>query len=135
MERQNPILNLPEHKPPRGLLGAILNRIDTLEARRAQKQFLVGVAGMAVSFVGLWYGSLYAVAELKSSAFYQYTAVLFSDADIIIAFWKDFLLAIAESFPVISAFVACSFLFLFLSSLRSLVRGSRRGVALLFTHY
>ncbi len=134
-EYKSILSHLPEKKPPQRLLHTILERISTLEDRRARRQFMVGMLGVVFSSLGLWYGALYALIELKASGLYQYTSVLISDGDAFGVFWKEFLLAASESFPIVSSIIILSMLFILLNSLRSAIRGTREGARLFFTHF
>jgi hypothetical protein len=126
------ISGMPTHNPPHKLLDTILQRVNELERRRARRQLAVGVASIASSFVGMWYGTIHAIAELQSSSFSQYMTVFFSDIDVIGSFWKESLFAVTESFPAISVLILLSMIFIFLNSLRSAMRGIHRETV--FTH-
>lgn len=97
---------LPE--PPAGLAERILSRIDHERRRR----FTVRAWSFGAVFAGsvslIIYGSAAAAAEASQSGFLVFSSLLFSDFSSTIASFSDFLLSIAESFPVFSVAVLLS---------------------------
>lgn len=95
-------------EPPAGLAERILFRI----ARERRRRFLTKAWILAAAFAGsvslAIYGSVSAVADASRSGFLVFSSLLFTDFSSTIASFSDFLLSVAESFPVFSAIILLS---------------------------
>jgi hypothetical protein len=56
--------------------------------------------------------------DFAQSGFYDYFSLLFSSNGSLITFWKDFLLLLAESLPVVSIVLSLTLIFVFFLSLK-----------------
>lgn len=109
---------LPEIAPPTGLHGAILARIERVQKRSARLWF----AGMSViaasSFAVLVPAFRYTAEEGYRSGSYHYLSLLFSDSSAAFLYWREFMLVIAESLPLVETSVFLGMLFVSLASFR-----------------
>jgi hypothetical protein len=71
-------------------------------------------AGFALSAVGLFVATLWHGSALIESDFWSMTALLFSDADVVMAHGSAFLFSLLETFPVIPAVVLLAPVFVLL---------------------
>jgi hypothetical protein len=92
---------LPPIPPPPSLAARIIARIRMLELRVARiRAWLFGssaVASIAGAGAAIWYGT----SVVLNSAFYQYLTLVVSDTTALTSLWKELLLSLLESFPVI----------------------------------
>lgn len=102
-----------EIAPPEGLSERILARIDLLALRRARIRLAL-FGALFVGAGGAIVPSLRALSlESAQSGFNAYITLLASDADLLAVYWKEFSLALIDSFPVVGAVLFLSTLFLF----------------------
>jgi hypothetical protein len=76
------------------------------------------VAMGVFSFIGLIPVFTTLLSDLKRSGFYEYLSLAFSSSGSIIVYWKDFLLLLAESLPVISIISLFILIFIFFLSVK-----------------
>ena len=101
---------------------SIWNKIIKREKKIAKIKLLV------FSFLGLtsFLSSIPVIKillnDLSKSGFYDYLSVLFSGNGIFISYWKEISLSITESLPSASIFYAFTLIFIFILSLRFVVK-------------
>jgi len=83
-----------------------------------------------VSFIGLIPVLKIMLSDLTQSGFYEYLSLIFSSGSII-TYWKDFLLLIAESLPVISIISSLTLIFIFFLSIRYALKQIIKGQLML----
>ncbi len=115
--------HLKPPEPPAELLGRILNSIQREKGLRAAKKriaiFSLGVLGSFVAAIPAFQAAHSAVVE---SGFSQFFSLIFSDFGTIIAFWDKFIFSIFESLPVMNIALLFAVIFIFLGSLKYLVK-------------
>ena len=60
--------------------------------------------------------------DFIQSGFYDYFSLLFSSNGSLITYWKDFLLLLAESLPIMSIILSLTLIFIFFLSLRYTIK-------------
>ena len=117
--------NLYSLEPPERLYQAILARIEVEKIRAARIR--VGLLGFValISVVAVVPIFQYIVREFAQSGFYQYASLLISDSGVLIAHWKEFMLSLVESTPILGATIFLSIIFVLLSSLRLAIKNIR----------
>ncbi len=94
-------LRLTETEPSPALYHAVLHRIEDARAHRAR----VRLAGLVVlafaSLAALIPAFQYAVQEFARTGALQYLSLVFSDGSLMITYWKEFIMTLAESIPVL----------------------------------
>jgi hypothetical protein len=75
-----------------------------------------------VSLVSLVPVSRVLIADLSRSGFYEYLSLGFSNSELFFNYWKDFLLLLAETLPAINIIMTLTLIFIFLLSLKYIVR-------------
>lgn len=118
---------------PKGLRSNILLSIRKEERRRARLYLFVATIVVPSSVFGAWLSASLMVQEFLSSSFYTYLSLLFSDTDIVLAYWQQFALSLAESIPLIGVTVFLIALAALLVSLRTFL-GNVRGFTSLVNH-
>lgn len=83
-----------------------------------------------VSFIGLIPVLKIMLSDLTQSGFYEYLSLIFSSGSII-TYWKDFLLLLAESLPVISIISSLTLIFIFFLSIRYALKQIIKGQLML----
>ncbi len=105
-------------EPPQELYGGIVARITREQRHRAIiRLFFLGFA-VLLSFAALIPTFRYLSNDFYQSGSYQYLSLIFSDGGMLISYWKEFMLSIAESLPIISIAAFLSILFIMLGSLK-----------------
>ena len=69
--------------------------------------------------------------DLAQSGIYEYLSLAFSNGSSFFAYWKEFVLSIAESLPTISIALSLSLIFIFFLSLRFPTKQIIRGQLIL----
>jgi len=79
------------------------------------------------SFIGLIPVFVMLLSDLKRSGFYEYFSLTFSSSGSLIAYWKDFILLLGESLPVVSLIATLTLIFIFFLSLKYTMRQIIKG--------
>lgn len=115
--------HLKPPEPPADLLDKILNRIQRekklINIKRRIVVFSLGVLGPAIAFIPAFRA---VQAEIAESGFSELFSLIFSDLSVVINLWDQFILSILESLPVMSMVLLFTIIFVFLGSLKYLVR-------------
>jgi len=93
--------NAPE--PPNDLLEKIMKRINQekrlLTLKRRLFIFSTSLIGSIVLFIPALKG---VISGFTQSGFVQYFSLLFSDAEIVLAYWQNYTFSLLETLPVVS---------------------------------
>lgn len=110
-------------EPPQGLLNKILKRIKREKQLAGIKRriaiFSFGVLGSAIAFVPVFAA---VQAGMAHSGFVDFSSLIFSDFSTVIKLWNQFALSLLESLPVMSMAILLAVIFIFLASLKYLVK-------------
>lgn len=104
-------------EPSEGLERRILMSIAVEEARRLRRKLFLSYAGLMGSLGVLAYAGVTSGKTFLQSDFWNLLSLLFSDAAAVLGFWQDFLLSLAETFPVISLIILLIPVFMLVLSL------------------
>ena len=115
-------LNSPE--PPNDLFPKIMQRIHReerglLTLRRRIAIFSIGLIGSMAAFIPVF---KMVQAGFFGSGFINFILLLFSDFEIIATYWQNFAMSLLETLPVMSLIMLLAIIFIFLESLKFLVR-------------
>jgi len=113
-------------EPPEGLYEKILQRIrnerNLLSLRRRFLFFSILLAGSVTVFIP----TLRAVqAGLYESGFSYFVSLIFSDFDIIIGHWQNFVILLLGAVPAMSLVVLFTAIFAFLASIKFLAGNTK----------
>ena len=120
--------------PPAKLRTNILISIGREERRRTRVFLSVFAAAVPLSILGIVFSIQYMFQGFYQSSFYSYFTLLLSDPDIVLTYWKDFSLSIAESVPFMGITVSLVTIILLLISIRVIANNLRNGVSRSFSH-
>jgi ABC-type phosphate/phosphonate transport system permease subunit len=110
---------------PKNMRSNILLNIQS-EEKRIAKQQLLGSLIVAVLSIGAIVASVnHALVAFYQSSFYSYMSLLLSDPDIVTQYWREFVLALLESIPVIGMILCLGALAAFLFSLKLFAQSQR----------
>jgi len=110
--------NLIQEEPPTILYKNILGRIE-IEKRKTARNRLFFFAGLAlISLASLVPATRYFIGQVNQSGLHQYLLLLFSDWNLVAAYWKDFILSVIQALPIMAAAAMLSAIFIFLESIR-----------------
>ncbi|MEQ1500042.1 MAG: hypothetical protein ABL917_01565 [Parcubacteria group bacterium] len=115
-------------KTPEGLRTLILSSIKAAEYRRARLYLLISGVTLSVSVIGLVFAIKYLIQTLYASEFYSYVTLIYSDKDMVLGFWKDILLSLAESFPVFVIVAVLVSILVFLASMQVIVENFKMAL-------
>lgn len=127
----NPIAELPAIPLPEYLSDGIFAAVSAAKVRRLRMRLtltgmaLAGVVAYGVSAIS----SL--LAELRTSAFFEYLRLLSSDSDIVLQNAKAYLTGALETIPVVSVMLLIAFVLLVLATVgfaQALYRSTHRQV-------
>lgn len=119
---------------PKGLRKNILLSIRKEERRRARLYLFVATIIAPSSALGIWFAASFMVQEFLNSSFYTYFSLLFSDTDIVLAYWQQFALSLAESIPLIGVTISLGALAVLLISIRVFAQNMRGSFTPLLNH-
>lgn len=112
-------------KPPSKLREAILGSIRSEERRKARIYITVSSATLLVSVIGFIFSVRYLFQIFQTSEFYTYFSLVFSDPDIVLGYWQDIALSLAESLPILALTMLLIAIWISLASVRIMVRNMR----------
>ena len=116
-------------EPPTKLHIAILAKIGKMERRRAMI-FLLASAQIAVlSVIGIVFSIRYVVQSFYESNFYAYFSLLLSDPDIVLIYWKDFALSLADTIPFMEITITLMSVSILLISVKILAKNMQAGIS------
>jgi len=92
-------------KPNVNLLGMVLVRIEK-EKKREAKIHLYYTSALGLSSILFLVPALkYFIADFSASGFGNYFSLLYSDGGTVLSFWKELVITLAESIPVLSSII------------------------------
>ncbi|MCX6743001.1 MAG: hypothetical protein NT116_02075 [Candidatus Parcubacteria bacterium] len=110
-------------EPPNNLLGKIMQRIGEekrlLTLKRRLFLFSAGLIGAITLFIPALKG---VISGFSESGFIQYFSLLFSDAEIVLAYWQNYTLSLLETLPVVNLILLLATIFAILELLKLLVK-------------
>lgn len=110
-------------EPPAGLFDKIMFRIEKeknfLTLRRRIIIFSIGLIGSAIAFIPAF---AYARSGFVESGFYSFFSLIFSDTEIVLTYWENFLQSLLETLPAAGLAALLATVAVFLESLKMLVR-------------
>ncbi len=113
-------LNLPE--PPAGLAEKILLKIKKRQKFLIIRRLVVSSVS-AIASIALFIPALKTTqAAVMKSGFWQFFSLLFYDSKIVATNWQSFALSLLESLPVTGLIMILAIIFIFLGSLRFLIK-------------
>lgn len=115
---------------PAGLDRAVFARIDRETHRAARLRFAVFVPLALLSSVGVVVSFQYLAREIVQSGLSQYLSVIASDGGVVLAYWKEFSLSVAEQAPVFEIAIFLGTIVTLFGSLKAAVKNART----IFTH-
>lgn len=111
--------------PPKELLDAVLSRVRLEQKRAARREiFLVGSLALG-SLVAIIPAISYFLNSLIQSSFYQYLSLVFSDGTSVLTFWKEMIMSLAESLPLLGLVGVLTIVVVFLWSVSRTTRDAK----------
>lgn len=121
-------------QPPSELRKNILLQIVREEHHRAKNYVLASVATASVSVMGVIFSINYVAQAISASSFYQYLSLLFSDPDVVLSYWKEFVLSLVESLPFFAITLVLVAVVVLMLSVRVFTSNSQRVPSLSFSN-
>jgi len=104
------LTHLKPIEPPDGLLERVMFAIQREQQRQRQRRWLFGLSFALFALSALPFSYLLLANQIKESGVFYFFVSLFMDWGLLLAFGKEYLLAVLESLPITG-------LMLFLSNL------------------
>jgi len=103
-----------EVQVPTTLQETILKRINRESQKRVRVRLGFFLSSAIASFTSLFFVSVALFKSLVQSGVYDYGSLVFSDASILLTYWKEFTLSFVEAVPVFGfiAFLSIGAVFL-----------------------
>lgn len=117
--------NISHVKPPEGLSEVIYARIEGIKRRQAKIRIAYASFAGAVSLVASIPALQYCISSFTETGFWQYLSLLFSDGGVAIIYWKELLLSLAESLPVLGSAIILALAFVIVGSLKYIIENTR----------
>ena len=114
--------NLEQLDPPPQLLGAIILRAKSEQIRAARVWLTLWVVVALSAFTALIPAFQYTAKEFYQSGFYQYLLLIFSDSGLVMTYWKEFVMTLAESLPLLGVAIFLFFMLILLGSFRLAIK-------------
>jgi hypothetical protein len=116
------IFKKAKYEPSPDLAFSVLTKIGTHDKRVAKlKLWICAFTGLA-SLAGLIPVFETLLDNLAHSGFYEYFSLIFSDGSLILSYWKEFALSLAESLPTTSIIFTLFLMFISLLSFRYVLK-------------
>ena len=112
---------------PRNLRKNVLSGIRTYEYQRARKFLIASACTGALSLAGVVGSLWYLVVTIPQTSFYYYLSLVFTDTDLVLPYWKEFALSLAETAPLFGIALVLVGVVVFLLSLRTFVGHTTRS--------
>jgi hypothetical protein len=117
-EKLTKIFKNTKYEPGLDLNEKIWSTIAVRNKRNAQNKFWIFAFMGFSSTIGLIPVVKILLTDLSQSGFYEYSSLLFSDSAIIVSYWKELILILAESLPIMSIILTLSLVFVLFLSFR-----------------
>ncbi len=119
------LFNLKQKDVPAGLYDLVFKQIYQRQRFMILRRKIIYGLGLIFSALAFIPTVLSLKTGLVESGFTQYFSLLFSDFNVVSAYWQSFLLTLLESLPIISLAVFLAVLLIFLELLKLSVRKSK----------
>lgn len=116
------IFQKAKYEPSANLPEKVWHRILTRDKHITQFKLWTFASIGFVSLAGLVPAFKTLINDFTQSGFYEYSSLIFSDSGLIFSYWKEYMLSLAESLPMISIIFTLSLVFVLFLSLRYLVK-------------
>ncbi len=111
------------NEPSAELFGKVMRRIDfERERKNAKRRIFVFSLGLCSALLAFIPSLRAAYNGLLDSGFFHFVSLIFSDADIVVVYWRNFILSVFEALPVVSFAICAATVVLLLSSIKFLTK-------------
>ncbi len=104
------LISAPEALPPASLLGQVLFAIEKKQRLYNAITFWVYAAAAACSLLGCIIVLRLEWSTILHSEATQLLSLLFSDFNVMSAYWREYSLSLLESIPIVSIIFVCAFI-------------------------
>lgn len=116
------IFKKAKYEPNPGLAFSILNKMVMHDKKMTRFKLWTGTFTGIASLVTLVPVFQILLDNLTHSGFYDYFSLIFSDSGLMFSYWKELILSLAESLPMMSIILTLSLIFIFFLSLRYVMK-------------
>ncbi len=117
-------------EPPKGLKSQILSSISREERTRAKKYLVLATLVIPVSVFFVVLSIRYMISGFFESSFHSYFSLVFSDPDIVLVYWKEFIQSLVESVSIMSIIASLFTITVFLILVRTFLHNQRNSFTL-----
>lgn len=124
MENRNlyKVFKNAQYEPADSFSVQIWHNIQSKQANKSRDKFYLYTAIGVISFSGFVAMSLSIKGQFESSGFFEYVSLIFSDGSLVIAYWKEYLMSLANSVPIASLGALTFLLFSILVSAKKAIQ-------------
>lgn len=105
-------------EPNISLKDRVFEAIYLRKKKIAHQKTLVYLGSSFVFLIGSIFSFQFLIKGLKSFGFFEYVSLIFSDGSALSLIWKDYLLTLVDSLPVVSLGLSLFLLFLLFVSIK-----------------
>jgi hypothetical protein len=105
-------------EPNLSLKDRVFEAINIRKKKNAHQKTLIYLGSSLVFLVGSIFSFQFLIRGLKSFGFFEYVSLIFSDGSALSLIWKDYLLTLVDSLPVVSLGLSLFLLFLLFVSIK-----------------
>ncbi|MFA5124414.1 MAG: hypothetical protein WC473_01120 [Patescibacteria group bacterium] len=109
-------------EPSEELLNEIVFGLNREQAKRAKRRLAIFSLTLVASLVAVVPALRLIWQDISQSGFTDFISLFFSDPDMALAYWQNFVLALLEVLPVLSLALFLTTLAVFMESLKLLVK-------------
>jgi hypothetical protein len=110
------------NEPFPGLLETVVNRIEKERGISIRRRIFIFTASAIFSVIAFIPAFQSVHSEFVDSGFTRFFSLLFSDFEIVVAYWQSFAMSLLETLPIMGLLVLTSVSLIFLESMRLLVK-------------
>ncbi len=129
--------HLTPMEPPEGLLNKIMLRIQKeqkfLMIKRRIMFLSIGIVGIIVSAAAFIPAFKATQTGLNESGFIYFLSLIFSDFEIVAVSWQNFVMSLLETLPIMSFATLFAIIFIFLGSVKFLIKSVPHSTQLKLT--
>ena len=120
MKTYKDLLNLVQNEPSKDLFSKVIIKINKQERLLLIKRKLFVVSFVSFfSSIAFIFSAITTHAEFIKTGFFDFLSLMFSDFNIITAYWQNFSMSLLESLPIMSVIIFLFTTIIFIFSLKA----------------
>lgn len=125
---------MDKFEPSKDLRQNIVLTIVKEERQRAKNYLILSSTTALGSVVGVIFSVQYVIQVITQLSFYKYFSLFFSDSDIVLSYWRDFVMSLVESMPFFAITLVLLAVVALMMSVRVFINNSGRDFGFSFSN-